>query len=88
VIVNTVDRATKVFAALEKLLKKEKKKKGIELKLVHSRFRGAERRGWDFLQRTATRPAQGRILVATQVVDRTPPLGAVMPSRRIAVRLR
>ncbi len=67
VIVNTVDRATKVFAALEKLVKKEKK--SVELKLVHSRFRGAERRGWSFLRKKAPLTGEGRILVATQVVE-------------------
>jgi CRISPR-associated endonuclease/helicase Cas3 len=67
VVVNTVDRATKVFAALEKLRKKDRK--GIDLKLVHSRFRGAERRAWDFLAKKAVRPLEGRILVATQVVE-------------------
>jgi CRISPR-associated endonuclease/helicase Cas3 len=68
VIVNTVDRAAKVFAALEKLRKKEKN--GVDLKLVHSRFRGAERRGWNsFLRKEATVPEEGRILVATQVVE-------------------
>lgn len=67
VIVNTVDRATKVFAALEKLGKKSKK--SVDLKLVHSRFRGAERRAWTFLQKGAERPVDGRIVVATQVVE-------------------
>ena len=67
VIVNTVDRATKVFAAIEKLCKKEKK--AVDLKLVHSRFRGAERRGWEFLRRAAPVGIGGRILVATQVVE-------------------
>jgi CRISPR-associated endonuclease/helicase Cas3 len=67
VMVNSVDRASKVFAALEKLRKKEKS--GVELKLVHSRFRGAERRGWDFLRKKAALSAEGRILVATQVVE-------------------
>ena len=67
VIVNTVERATKVFVALEKICKKEKKL--AELKLVHSRFRGAERRAWTFLQRDASIGAAGRILVATQVVE-------------------
>jgi len=67
VIVNTVDRATKVFAALEKLRKT--KKNGVELKLVHSRFRGAERRGWNFLDKKSVLPREGRILVATQVVE-------------------
>lgn len=67
VIVNTVDRAGKVFSALEKLRKKDKK--DVDLALVHSRFRGAERRAWDFLRKKAPLPSGGRILVATQVVE-------------------
>lgn len=67
VIVNTVERATKVFVALEKICKKERNL--ADLKLVHSRFRGAERRAWTFLQRDAAIGAAGRILVATQVVE-------------------
>ncbi len=62
-ILNTVDRARKVYEALSK------KRFGAELQLVHSRFRGAERRGWDFLRRDAAPPAAGRIIVTTQVVE-------------------
>lgn len=63
VIVNTVDRARKVHAALTKA------KSGPVVHLVHSRFRGAERSGWGFLRRTAAVPTGGRIIVATQVVE-------------------
>lgn len=61
VIVNTVERARKVHEALTK------RKRTAEL--VHSRFRGAERRAWSFLARDAPVPAEGRIIVATQVVE-------------------
>jgi CRISPR-associated endonuclease/helicase Cas3 len=67
VIVNTVDRANKIFAALEKLFKKSKPQP--ELVLVHSRFRGAERAHWDFLRKGAPIGMGGRIIVATQVVE-------------------
>lgn len=67
VIVNTVDRASKVFASLEKA--RRKSKRACELALVHSRFRGIERRGWDFLRKKAPVPSDGRIVVATQVVE-------------------
>ena len=67
VIVNTVERAKNVFAALEKQAKKSKN--AVELKLVHSRFRGAERRNWGFLKKSAPLPEAGRILVATQVIE-------------------
>ncbi len=63
IIVNTVDRARKVEAALQK------RKSPAEIKLVHSRFRGAERRSWDFLARSAKPPPPGRIIVSTQVVE-------------------
>ncbi len=68
VVVNTVQRAVDVQAALAKALKKATPE--IELRLVHSRFRGAERAGWTFLRRDAEPSAPGgRILVATQVVE-------------------
>jgi len=81
VVVNTVDRATEVFEALEAAYSNEettgKKKQRVappgapELRLVHSRFRGAERRAWAaaFLRRDADLPANGRIVVATQVIE-------------------
>lgn len=77
VIVNTVDRALSVVAALSpgKKGKKAGPEPGSEpeVKLVHSRFRGHERRGWDFLTKAtnsaAALPEEGRIIVATQVVE-------------------
>lgn len=62
-IVNTVDRAKKVEAVLAK------RKGGPEVRLVHSRFRGSDRRNWDFLTRNAALPPAGRIVVATQVIE-------------------
>ncbi|MEM3207915.1 MAG: CRISPR-associated helicase Cas3' [Halobacteria archaeon] len=67
VVLNTVDRAVKTFEAL-----KEKTK--AEVKLLHSRFRPHERKGWSgFLKREACEakslPSQGRIIVSTQVVE-------------------
>ncbi len=77
IIVNRVDTATAVFDELDKRLSEGKGKKRTrrddapDLRLVHSRFRGAERAAWadDFLQRDATLPGAGRIVVATQVVE-------------------
>lgn len=70
VIVNTVDRANKVAEAL---VPKKKKGDAPDVRLVHSRFRGHERRSWTFLTREASSseglPPAGRIIVATQVVE-------------------
>lgn len=72
VVVNRVERAVEVFKALRK------RAPAAELRLVHSRFRGQERRGWatDFLRRDAPMPAAGRIVVATQVVEAGVDVGA------------
>lgn len=69
VVVNTVDRARAVYDALEKKLAGEPGRP--DLRLVHSRFRAAERAGWrkEFLGRSAAQPPAGRIVVATQVVE-------------------
>lgn len=66
VIANTVDRACELFKAL----KSNKALKGVDLRLVHSRFRPAERASWRdaFLNRKACEGAD-RIIVATQVVE-------------------
>jgi CRISPR-associated endonuclease/helicase Cas3 len=65
VVCNTVDRASRTYAGLEKL--------GIttDLRLVHSRYRPRERAAWkaDFLGREACKPGMDRIIVATQVVE-------------------
>jgi CRISPR-associated endonuclease/helicase Cas3 len=67
VVVNTVDAATDVFKAL----RKEKRLRGVDLRLVHSRFRPRERAGWreDFLNRAACAQGTNRIIVATQVIE-------------------
>ena len=77
VVVNRVDTATGVFDELDKRLSEGKGKKRTrradapDLRLVHSRFRGAERVKWaeSFLRRDAAVPDSGRIIVATQVVE-------------------
>jgi CRISPR-associated endonuclease/helicase Cas3 len=63
VIVNTVDRARKLY----ELLKKQASLAQVPIKLIHSRFRPLEREQWDeFLgQKDSTR----RILISTQVVE-------------------
>lgn len=77
IVVNRVDTATAVFDELDKRLSEGKGKKRArradapDLRLVHSRFRGAERGAWadEFLRREATLSDAGRIVVATQVVE-------------------
>lgn len=68
-IVNTVAAATEVYDALSSLIKKLKS--AIDLRLVHSRFRGLERRQWsqEFLAKRHCAPEVDRIIVATQVVE-------------------
>jgi CRISPR-associated endonuclease/helicase Cas3 len=63
IIVNTVDRATRLFD----LLRKRSDLANTHIKLIHSRFRPIERETWqEFLtQRDQSR----RILVSTQVVE-------------------
>ena len=73
IIANTVRTARELHAALEGLHKKSKNKadQAVELRLIHSRFRGMERRAWrgEFLQRSACTSQVDRIIVATQVVE-------------------
>jgi len=74
-IVNRVDTATELHAALAKLL--ETVDTQPDLRLVHSRFRGLERRGWAdpqsedafLLRKACEEPQTDRIIVATQVVE-------------------
>lgn len=63
VIVNTVDRARKLY----ELLKRQESLAQVPIKLIHSRFRPLEREQWgEFLgQKDSTR----RILISTQVVE-------------------
>lgn len=65
VVCNTVDRASRTFAALRTAGRADK------LELVHSRFRPSERETWrkSFLSRSACTSGTDRIIVATQVVE-------------------
>lgn len=67
VVLNRVDRALEVFD----LLCKDKALRGTDVRLVHSRFRPAERAAWRsaFLNREACAAGTDRIVVATQVVE-------------------
>jgi len=69
VVVNTVDHAVGVYEALHK--DKHLKSTGADIRLVHSRFRPADRVSWrnQFLQREACAPGTNRIVVSTQVVE-------------------
>jgi len=65
VVVNRVERAVEIEKALTR------QKVDAEIRLVHSRFRPHERAEWarTFLRRDAPLPPEGRIIVATQVVE-------------------
>lgn len=67
VVLNRVDDAIAAYEALVA----DKALRGTEVRLVHSRFRPAERAGWRsaFLNRAACAPGTDRIIVATQVVE-------------------
>ncbi len=67
VVLNRVDRAVEVWDAL----RQDKRLIGTDVRLVHSRFRPAERATWAaaFLNRDACAPGTDRILVATQVIE-------------------
>lgn len=75
VVVNRVSTALETYDELVESFSTGKGKKRVllddapDLRLVHSRFRGHERNRWaeEFLYRDA--PPQGRIIVATQVVE-------------------
>ena len=66
IVTNTVKSAVALHGELKK-----RKRNDTDLRLVHSRFRGAERRKWnsEFLDRSHCSPDQDRIIVATQVVE-------------------
>jgi len=67
VVLNRVQTAVTVYAVLAK----EKSLTGTDIRLIHSRFRPAERAGWRsaFLNRNACAPGTDRIIVATQVIE-------------------
>ncbi len=67
IVVNTVRRARGVYQELNKLYGKTSVP---QIELIHSRFRPAERKGWQklFEDKSYTQ-GEGRIIVATQVVE-------------------
>lgn len=67
VVVNTVDRAVNLHRELRAQLTGQ----ATDLRLVHSRFRGLERKAWrdEFLSRDACTAGTDRIIVTTQVVE-------------------
>lgn len=67
VVLNRVEDAVNVH----ELLNDDKRLRGTDLRLVHSRFRPHERASWreDFLNRRACSAGTDRIIVATQVVE-------------------
>ena len=69
VVLNTVERAMDVWRALRR--DRALRSAGTDIRLAHSRFRPAERRGWreEFLDRNASGPETNRIIVSTQVVE-------------------
>lgn len=77
VVVNQVNRAVEVQRLIEEGCHDKKGKARTrrddapEVRLVHSRFRGHERKAFReaFLRKDATLPPGGRIIVATQVVE-------------------
>lgn len=69
VVLNTVRNAVEVYDAL--LKDTSLKQTNTEIRLVHSRFRPAERVGWrgEFLNKSACEAGANRIIVATQVIE-------------------
>ena len=69
VVLNTVRRAVDVWTALRR--DQRLKGAGTDIRLLHSRFRAAERGVWreGFLNREACGPGTNRIIVSTQVVE-------------------
>ncbi|MFN8549454.1 MAG: helicase-related protein [Candidatus Eisenbacteria bacterium] len=70
-IANTVKSAVALHKALEKRKKASALPADPDVELVHSRFRGEERRQWAnrFLAREQCGPGRDLIIVATQVVE-------------------
>lgn len=65
VVCNTVDRACRTFEFLRSTAG------DVQLQLIHSRFRQADREHWrnNFLSRAACSPGVDRIIISTQVVE-------------------
>lgn len=66
IVRNRVDQAVETYEALRK-----HKRAPANIRLIHSRFRGAERKTWrgDFLSRKHCKEGTDIIIVATQVVE-------------------
>ena len=69
VMLNTVERATRVWDTLQR--DSALRDADTDIRLVHSRFRPAERQTWrgDFLDRDACVQGTNRIIVSTQVIE-------------------
>ena len=69
VVLNTVKRAVEVWKKLRS--DRALTQTNVDIRLVHSRFRSAERKSWadTFLNRAACAPGTNRIIVATQVIE-------------------
>ncbi len=70
-VANTVKSALTLHVAIQKLKKEGCLSPDVDVRLVHSRFRGAERKLWarEFLARARCGAGVNRIIVATQVVE-------------------
>jgi CRISPR-associated endonuclease/helicase Cas3 len=66
VITNTVGTAVDLYDELKNRLAQD-----VDVRLIHSRFRGEERAAWrnEFLAREHCAPGKNRVIVATQVVE-------------------
>jgi len=82
VVMNTVQRAIEIHDRLSR----DETLSGTDLRLVHSRFRPADRRHWreTFLNREACAPGTDRIIVATQVVEAGVDLSAAVLVTQLA----
>jgi CRISPR-associated endonuclease/helicase Cas3 len=71
VVVNRVRDAQSIYEALRARCAKDDALRQTDLRLIHSRFRPAERAAWRaaFLNRAACSGSVDRIIVATQVVE-------------------
>jgi CRISPR-associated endonuclease/helicase Cas3 len=81
VVVNTVKAAIEVFDALQKELTRFGDLFAeTDLRLIHSRFRPAERANWshEFLNKSACGPNTNRIIIATQVIEAGVDLSAAL----------
>ena len=67
IVVNTVKEAVNLYQSLHKLIGKGDDVP--EMRLLHGRFRPAERRSWADILSGRDRPDRGRIVVATQVIE-------------------